>query len=620
MSKLVDEEALKAFRERLDERYVIEGEYSDKTRVGFSDYADNLTPYSADSGVYQSIPFNFQGTGCGNGETQVDTGSFAYLREKRGNGIVYNQLFNFNYSNNTFGVKFQSNHLEIDAGSRVIAIVNSSSIGTTIPNGHKCLCIAVCKSGQTDKAITIGMQNGGWQGSVDLPANTNLASKTYARIFTLTSNATKQVLFINNDTYDISAKIDAYVYYIDLTKWFNGNIPQYLLDHPESFFRYYTGALTYNTGEVRFSNARYLDTYSRNQWDEEVKLGQFLADTGAYVTYGNCCCSKNKIRVIPNTRYYFRLPSGYNYGSGFFVYYYDKNNNYLGRMAGYTNSARIFTTPANCIYINIQLNSNYGTTYNNDITISIYYDGESGYDKHYPFERLQTIDTGTEQLYSAGLAYDRKEPSGLITRNIGSVDLGTLNWYYAPSSQFFYNDGARTLLGAKGAENNQAANLMCSLYRRSSVAVGAGFSEMCIGLNNSTTTNPNRLAIKNSNYTDAATFKAAMSGVILYYELATPTTEQGTPFTENVKIDDFGSMSFESANGVPQGNMIFYPVDYKAFVDTLVNYTDGDATSLAKKSDIIQELPDVPSTDGTYVLKTTVSSGTVSYAWVEEGV
>ena len=128
-----------------------------------------------------------------------------------------------------------------------------------------------------------------------------------------------------------------------------------------------------------------------------------------------------------------------------------------------------------------------------------------------------------------------------------------------------------------------------------------------------------RLYIKDTSYTDAATFKTAMSGVYLYYELATPTTEQGTPFTESVKIDDFGSMSLESANGVPQGNLIFYPVDYKAFVDTLVNYTDGDATSLAKKSDIVQELPDAPSTDGTFVLKATVSSGAVSYEWVEEG-
>ena len=95
------------------------------------------------------------------------------------------------------------------------------------------------------------------------------------------------------------------------------------------------------------------------------------------------------------------------------------------------------------------------------------------------------------------------------------------------------------------------------------------------------------IAIRNTAYTDAATFKTAMSGVYLFYELAEPTTEQGTPYSENLIIDDFGSMDFDS--DVPQGALIFYPVDYKAFVDTLYKYSDGAPSNIALKSDVASE-------------------------------
>lgn len=85
-------------------------------------------------------------------------------------------------------------------------------------------------------------------------------------------------------------------------------------------------------------------------------------------------------------------------------------------------------------------------------------------------------------------------------------------------------------------------------------------------------------------------------------------------------------MDFGGTNGVPQGNLIFYPVDYKAYLDTLHKYTDGDPDNLALKSDLAvvnekigAKIPECPTTtDGTYVLKATVSSGTVVYSWVLE--
>lgn len=573
-----------------------DGYYGEMT----SGYADNLTPYSADSGVYQSIPFNFQGTGCGNGETQVDTGSFAYLREKRGNGIVYNQLLPISdIGNETYnGITFTNNNdgswtingTATGNAYRKVAPSQSSSISYIA--GHKYLLFG--NRGGSSSTFYLADNYGG-----------NYVHQDYGKGVIFTATEVKANIFIRVLSGTTVNNIKIVPKLIDLTKWFNGNIPQYLLDHPESFFRYYSGDLSYNVGETKFSNARYLTTIGRNQWDEEYTAGGWINGNGTIGTgYANRFCSKNFIRVDPNTEYYFRVPySASDYGIR--IGYYDSAYNVIKVQTNY--GART-TMPANCIYIKFATTQNYGsTTYNNDVTISIYYDGESGYDRYYPYEVLQTIDTGAEQLYAAGLAYDRKEPSGLTTRNIGTVDLGSLNY---------------TLIGLNfisgiisdikiPATTTTVANITCSLYN--AVDIAKTFVELDFAINQE-----GKLYIRNTAYSDAATFKSAMSGVILYYELDTPTTEQGTPFTENVKIDDFGSMSLESANGVPQGNLIFYPVDYKAFVDTLVNYTDGDATSLAKKSDIVQELPEVPSTNGNYRLRCTVADGVATYTWVEE--
>lgn len=58
----------------------------------------NLSPYTEDSGTFQSIPFINQGSGCGNGTNQVDTGSVCKLKSIRGNSVVVNQLFDISES------------------------------------------------------------------------------------------------------------------------------------------------------------------------------------------------------------------------------------------------------------------------------------------------------------------------------------------------------------------------------------------------------------------------------------------------------------------------------------------------------------------------------------------
>ena len=403
--------------------------------------------------------------------------------------------------------------------------------------------------------------------------------KSYTIFGTLTKQSSdanpSQIYFLkknNTDKLSISWR-DLHV--IDLTQWFNGNIPAYLISHPEAFGRYYKGSLAYDPGRLEPATGRYLTSVGRNIWDETWRNGYYDTQSGAYVYQASSICSEGNIKVNPNTPYC--LYSGTTVGY-FNVFEFDSNGEYIG-LRQPANGAS-FVTSANCQSITFGMPGAYGTTYKHDITISEYYSGESGYDQHYPYEVLATIDTGTESLYSAGSAYDSKVPSGLITRRIGSVDLGTLDWSYNSTYGYCYSESLSSLIKAV-LNNTDVGNLICAKYTSTSYYIqrSSGAIDKTISVNIA-----GGIAVLDSAYTDADSFKAAMDGAMLYYELAEPTTEQGTPFQENVPIDDFGQLSWSNTD-VPQGNQIFYPVDYKAYEDTLIKYTDGDATSLVRKTD-----------------------------------
>ena len=119
-------------------------------------------------------------------------------------------------------------------------------------------------------------------------------------------------------------------------------------------------------------------------------------------------------------------------------------------------------------------------------------------------------------LRSAGTVYDELDfvRHKAVTR-MGAVDLGTLTWTYA--------DGrfGTTYAGIKRGETTASAgNVICVDY--TSVANIETADDKSIAANVRRYGN-NKVYIKDSAYTDTATFTQAMSGKMLYYELATPT-------------------------------------------------------------------------------------------------
>lgn len=528
--------------EALDAKANVDGNYPTMT-VGV---ADNLSPYDESSGADQDTPFSFQATGAGNGsQPDFSTGEFALMKEKQGNTVVVNQLARpLNASNWDFqdaNGSFSDGVATFTANATDGQLYHQAQIKTL--TNHKYIFVASIKTNASANEILLkygwrtiaqNILTSGWQLLIDLLNQTKDVSTYITIIDARTSNF--DAIQVKN------------VGLIDLTQWFNGDIPQDILDNPSNFFRYYQGSLAYNKGELVNSNGQFIKCIGMNQWDEVVEPGSINSD-GSNQSNPTYLRSKNYIPVISNATYYFKCPNV----TYFVVHYYDADKKHIDLVAA-KNQTR--TTPANCAYIRFYLgNDNYGTTYNHDISINLYYANEPRCLTYEPYEVLTNNDTGTETLRSAGSGVnkvkDYKLPNGEIHRLVG-------NRAYQ-----------------SGDENDSSL------------------------ITDGTTTN---------------------------YPLAEPTTEQGTTFSENLEIDDFGSMDFGGDNGVPQGNLIFYPVDYKAFIDTLYNYTDGTPSNIALKSDLAvvdakigAKIPECPTTtDGTYVLKATVSDGEVVYSWVLE--
>lgn len=126
-------------------------------------------------------------------------------------------------------------------------------------------------------------------------------------------------------------------------------------------------------------------------------------------------------------------------------------------------------------------------------------------------------------MRSAGTAYDELDfvNHKAVTR-IGAVDLGTLIWQYDSQNARFFTVSLVPLIANGGS--GWKTNLICESY----ITQNGVFNDKEISEYAST----GYVYIKDEAYTDAATFKAAMNGVMLYYELATSTE---TDLPENLQ-------------------------------------------------------------------------------------
>lgn len=159
---------------------------------------------------------------------------------------------------------------------------------------------------------------------------------------------------------------------------------------------------------------------------------------------------------------------------------------------------------------------------------------------NYPLDSSLTLRGIPKLDASNNLYYDGDEytSDGKVKRKYGVVDLGSLNWEYAgAASATCYSVDTMWFLKQK---------ILCVPYVNSSQLEKGIYAVDEV------------LRVIDSTYTDAATFKAAMSGVMLVYELATPTTETAQAYTNPQIVSKYGTLEYVTNSIVPVGHKTTY--------------------------------------------------------------
>ena len=141
---------------------------------------------------------------------------------------------------------------------------------------------------------------------------------------------------------------------------------------------------------------------------------------------------------------------------------------------------------------------------------------------------------------------------------VGNVDLGTLGWTYSnifgTGQNGFSTDAQNDIYNMKSYPAATMPNCLCTKYpaitaSEQSTSGACGIS-IYNGWNLPTVV---KVIVFDTAYTDAAAFKQAMQGVILYYELANPiVTDISTliddDFLRNIEVEAGGSVTFKNSN------------------------------------------------------------------------
>lgn len=403
---------------------------------------------------------------------------------------------------------------------------------------------------------------------------------------------------------------------------------------------------SYNAGQLMSVNTSAHKTVGFNAWDEQWELGSYSTSTGEPIITSSQIRCKNFIPVISGATYYVKTPSGT--GKKIWMFFYDASKTLLSSGLPYgsgspANNARQFynddcTMPSNCSYIRFYATAEYGATYHDDICINLSWDGErdgeyEAYEEHtYALDESLTL-RGIPKLDSGNKLYydgDTYEDDGTVTRKYAVVDLGTLTWTKGNFNNITYF--TCTPNGIKPATAiGVFVNALCDRYKLvSSAGVTSSFADCSFFV----WTN-GLLYLRDDNFINstAAEFKTAVSGIYLVYELETSTTEEADPYVNPQIVNDFGTEEYvdysvlnnEREVSIPVGHVTMYQANLRAKLEMAPQSPDGDGDYIVRQSNgeneyvplvIPQELPDSPTSNGTYILQATVSGGTTTIAWV----
>lgn len=235
---------------------------------------------------------------------------------------------------------------------------------------------------------------------------------------------------------------------------------------------------------------------SVNVWNETTKNGYYNASNGNYVYNAGQLCSNGLIKVQPDTAYFYYKPNSQTSGD---ILFFGSNGVYLNSY--YLNKGNsTFTTPNNCYYIAINLGSNYGASYNNDVSVNN--DGSTTYNAF----SGSIVDFG-QTVYGGRLNVG----SGVLT-----IDNAFVEFDGSADENWSYDSGTFRIARISDAKP-AVAPINCN-----------SFTPSLSGTNNTIYFGTVNMVVVTSDFSDLASFKTFLSNTPLQvdYTKTTPTTIQ----------------------------------------------------------------------------------------------
>ena len=156
----------------------------------------------------------------------------------------------------------------------------------------------------------------------------------------------------------------------------------------------------------------------------------------------------------------------------------------------------------------------------------------------------ETITTGFPELKSAGTAHDVIDmDGGQVIRNVYTVELETLVWNRSDNTFRAVLPAKSKASGNYNTKNNELCNKYEPITMNDLFAGNVGIATNPI--------NGEDVWIFDSAYETPEQLVASLSGAVLHYELATPTTEPVTipePLQEWLPVEPGGTVTFKNAD------------------------------------------------------------------------
>ena len=500
------------------------------------------------------------------GEEDIATGT-ARIEKISGNTIVWNQLCGRCVSSQN-GITVNTDNttkiVTISGTTTTTYFGLSSFILTVLVANHKYILRCNVIKNTDGLTLKINALNGKY--IIDTFSNNVDFTKSYSYICHTT---TESISLYNGwgmnafgGTGTVFDDVQIQVMLSDLTLIYGeGNEPTTVEQFEDDYKQWFGKPLTYepyNEGELIPVKMTGLKTTGFNQWDEEWEVGGIETSNGEPAIDPKKIRSKNFSPCLGGVTYY-KKPTMFD---ATYIFFYDANKVYISYAS--TSSNGLCVTPANASYFKIRSGNNVNpkSTYNNDICINLHWSGTKDgtyepYEEHIlPFDvtTLQGKLNGEGELVTpfadglkkAGSVQDEiyyVDNKVYGVKRVGSVDLGSMEWIYGSSLNRF---SSLALTEIPKVSNSLLNEVNSYGYIDSITPLGTNEIDKALCVYN------NQIYLRNLVYTDAATFKTAMNGVMLYYELETPLIYEleDVELPARFKVNDWGTEEQLHADGV----------------------------------------------------------------------